>query len=642
MNREPVDRWCERGILALVLAILVLGPLAFGAVRALEFSVIQILTVGVMALWGIRLWINAKPQLLWPPICWAALAFAIYAIVRYCQADIEYVARQELLRILVYTFLFFAVLNNLHRQESTQIISFTLIFLAMAIAGYAVYQFMADSKYVWFYPTLYPHRGSGTYVCPNHLGGFLELLLPLGLAYTMLGRLKPVTRILIGYASFVLLAGIAATVSRGAWASTAVALFFFVIALLFRRGFRIPALVVLALLIGVGAYVIPRNLYIQMRLRQLYSEQGKVGDDMRFALWQPAFKLWQDHPWWGVGPAHFDARFAAYRPEGVQLSPDRVHNDYLNTLVDWGVAGAVLVASAWLLLGLGILKTWPRVRPTAVDLGNKSGSNKFAFLLGASLGLVAILVHSMVDFNMHIPANAIVVVTLMALLTSQLRFATDRFWFTARIPSKVFVSLGLLAGVAYLTPQAWRRGNEYVWLQRANAAPPFSTKQIDLLKHAAAIEPDNPKTCFAIGEALRHESQEGGEYYEGQEGVTYRQLAEQAMRWYQQAMNLNPYDSRNFTGYGWCLDQLDRTAESAAYFDRAEELDPNNYFNLNNIGLHYVQLGDFAAARPWFERSIRMEWQDNPIPRNYLPLINSRLMDATTNQLNAVFSRPGS
>jgi tetratricopeptide (TPR) repeat protein len=310
--------------------------------------------------------------------------------------------------------------------------------------------------------------------------------------------------------------------------------------------------------------------------------------------------------------------------------------------VDWGVAGAVLVASAWLLLGLGILKTWPRVRPTAVDLGNKSGSNKFAFLLGASLGLVAILVHSMVDFNMHIPANAIVVVTLMALLTSQLRFATDRFWFTARIPSKVFVSLGLLAGVAYLTPQAWRRGNEYVWLQRANAAPPFSTKQIDLLKHAAAIEPDNPKTCFAIGEALRHESQEGGEYYEGQEGVTYRQLAEQAMRWYQQAMNLNPYDSRNFTGYGWCLDQLDRTAESAAYFDRAEELDPNNYFNLNNIGLHYVQLGDFAAARPWFERSIRMEWQDNPIPRNYLPLINSRLMDATTNQLNAVFSRPGS
>lgn len=642
MNREPVDGWCERGILALVLAILILGPLAFGAVRALEFSVIQILTVSVIALWVIRLWVSPKPQLLWPPICWAVIAFAVYAIVRYCQADIEYVARQELLRILVYTFLFFAVLNNLHRQESTQIISFTLIFLAMAIAGYAVYQFMADSKYVWFYPTLYPHRGSGTYICPNHLGGFLELLLPLGLAYTMLGRLKPVTRILIGYASFVLLAGIAATVSRGAWASTAIALFFFFIALLFRRGFRVPALVVLALLIGVGAYVIPRNLFIQTRLRQLYTEQGKVGDDMRFALWQPAFKLWQDHPWWGVGPAHFDARFAAYRPEGVQLSPDRVHNDYLNTLVDWGVAGAVLVASAWFLLGLGILKTWPRVRPTTVDLGTKSGSNKFAFLLGASLGLVAILVHSMVDFNMHIPANAIVVVTLMALLTSQLRFATDRFWFTARIPSKALVSVGLLAGVVYLVPQAWRGGSEYVWLQRANAAPSFSKIQIDLLKHAATIEPNNPKTCFAIADALRYESQEGGEYYEGQEGVTYRQLAEQAMNWYQRAMKLNPYDSRNYAGYGWCLDWLDRFSESAPYFGRAEELDPNNYWNLNNIGLHYVQMGDYAAARPWFERSIRMEWQDNDIPRNYLPLINSRLMEAATNQLNAVISRPGS
>ena len=55
MNRETLDRWCERGILGLVLAILVLGPLATGAVRPVEFLVIQGLTLGVLLLWVARL-----------------------------------------------------------------------------------------------------------------------------------------------------------------------------------------------------------------------------------------------------------------------------------------------------------------------------------------------------------------------------------------------------------------------------------------------------------------------------------------------------------------------------------------------------------------------------------------------------------
>ena len=151
MNREALDRWCERGILALVLAILVLGPLATGAVRPLPFLIIQGLTLGVMVLWGARLWLDPRPQLLWPPICWAVVAFTLYAIGRYLTADIEYVARQELIHILVYAFLFLAILNNLHRQESTQIISCTLVFLAMAISFYAIYQFLTHSNRVWNY-----------------------------------------------------------------------------------------------------------------------------------------------------------------------------------------------------------------------------------------------------------------------------------------------------------------------------------------------------------------------------------------------------------------------------------------------------------------------------------------------------------
>src|ERR1051325_5081582 len=121
MTKDGFDRWCERGILWLVLAISIIGPLSIGAVRPLEFLIIQVITCGVLVLWGIRLWLKSRPQLLWPPICWAVIAFTIYAIARYLTADVEYIARQELVRILIYTFLFLAILNNLHRQESAQI-----------------------------------------------------------------------------------------------------------------------------------------------------------------------------------------------------------------------------------------------------------------------------------------------------------------------------------------------------------------------------------------------------------------------------------------------------------------------------------------------------------------------------------------
>src|SRR5579859_7602953 len=112
------------------------------------------------------------------------------------------------------------------------------------------------------------------------------------------------------------------------------------------------------------------------------------------------------------------------------------------------------------------------------------------------------------------------------------------------------------------------------------------------------------------------------------------------MDWFSLGMKLNSYDSRSFSGYGWCLDWLDRQGESQLYFSRAEELDPNNYFNLNNIGLHYIQLGDFAAARPWFERSLRLDSQDNPIAQSYLQIANLRLLEAATNELSARLSVP--
>jgi O-antigen ligase len=621
MNREALDKFFERGILALVLAILVFAPLALGAVDTPEFLVVQGLTIGVMLLWALRIWASPKSQLLWPPICWVVLAFALYAVARYLTADIEYVARQELIQVLICAFLFFAIVNNLYRQEAAQIVSFTLIFLGMAISCYAIYQFSTHSNRVWNFAAQYPGRGTGTYISPNNLAGFLEMLLPLATAYVLAGRVKPVTRILLGYAALVMAAGLVVTFSRGGWAAAAIGLLALLGILLGHRNHRIPAAVLLVILIGGGAcftkMYLAKTLTYMARMEESVNT-GQVKLDLRRDMWTAAERMWLDHFWWGVGPAHYDYRFREYRSERVQARPDRAHNDYLNLLADWGATGGLIVLAGMAAFGAGLARTWRHVRRAENDFGSGM-SNRFAFFLGATAGLLALAAHSFVDFNLHIPANAIVGVTLLALLTSNLRFVTERYWLNARLPVKTLATLALACGVVYLGLQEWRRGVECARLARAQSPALLVLDRAAILEKAFAAEPENFATAYDIGEAYRIQSFEGGPDYPAQ--------AETAMRWYARAMQLNRFDGYNHLRTGMCLDWLDRHAEAGKFYHTAGALDPNGYFTVANIGWHYVQVGDYAAAREYLERSLRLEWDGNIIGRSYLDLVERKLVE---------------
>jgi len=229
-----------------------------------------------------------------------------------------------------------------------------------------------------------------------------------------------------------------------------------------------------------------------------------------------------------------------------------------------------------------------------------------------------------VDFNLHIPANAILGVTLLALLSSNLRFATERHWLGARLPVKILATLVLVAGVAYLSGQGWRRGQEAVWLARAEQSPVYSPAQAANLKKAFDVELMNFETAYNIGEAYRVQSFDGGQNYED--------LAKTAMQWYARGMKLNPHDGYNYLRYGMCLDWLEKHDEAGPYFNRADALDPNSYYMTANIGWHYVQAGNYAAARPWLERSLRLYGRGNDMSRFYLDTVERKLVENASGQ----------
>jgi len=610
-DRERVDALLEKAILGLVLIILVYGPLAMGAVTNGDFLPIMAMTGLVCVLWTARIWLRSGYRFLAPPVVWPVLLFAGLAIFGWWRADIEYYARFELVRALVVILLFFAVLDNLNSQESTQILLHTLVFTGLAISLYAIYQFASGSPYIYGYvkPSSYKGRASGTYVCPNHLAGFLAMVLPVAVAWIVHGRGKATLKILVGYAALMMGMGLAVTLSRGGWISAGVALLTLLAILGKNRNTRLPAIVALALLVAGGGFFAYNSFGAKKRVEVMATDYA------RFYYWKPAVQMWAQNPWFGVGPNHYDWRFLEFRHGQSQGRPVYTHNDYLNTLADYGATGLGAALAAMGLLAWGGVRTWKFVR-RGNDLGSR-GSNRSAAVLGAGMGLLALATHSLLDFNMHIPANAITAAILMATLAGHTRFATERHWLNPGWPGKALLSLALLLAAVWLGRQFVGLSKEDMSLSRASASQGFTAQQLEHYKKAHEAQPTNPETLLEIGHIYRAI----GSAFE----PNYADSLREAMVWLEKGRQLNPWDPYFLIHLGMCLHWLGDHEKATPLFERALQMDPNSYYVRAFYGWHKVQLRDWEGAWHWFNESLRLKHAGNVLAIRYMQIVERLL-----------------
>ncbi|HEV2452645.1 MAG TPA: O-antigen ligase family protein, partial [Verrucomicrobiae bacterium] len=472
----------------------------------------------------------------------------------------------------------------------------------------------------------YLGRATGTYISPNNFSCFLEMTMPVALAFLLAGRVKAVTRVWLCYALLTMGVALAMTFSRGGWVAAGVGMIAVLGALLCHRKHRLAAfIVIVAMSAGLAFFVInylSHDILYLERVKSLGTSDNRDLRD-RGELWKAAERMWMDDFWFGVGPAHYDYRFRQYRPADVQARPDRAHNDYLNLLADWGAIGGIIVLGGILAFGGGLIKSWKAVSPDEKEAG-RGMSNRFAFYVGASGALMALMAHSFVDFNLHIPANALIGVVFLALLAGQLRFATPDFRTAPNLIARITLFLILAGGIVYFGLQGYARAQATIWQARAdNLNLPF-LERASYLERAYAAEPKDFQTAYDIAELYRLQSFQGGEDYET--------LAETAIEWYAKAIKLDPFDGYAELGYGMCLDWLDEHDKAGPYYSRAEALDPNGYFTMANVGWHYIQAGDYAAARVCLWRSIRLEPGTNPIAFSYWDIVQDQLARQASGQ----------
>jgi O-antigen ligase len=142
------------------------------------------------------------------------------------------------------------------------------------------------------------------------------------------------------------------------------------------------------------------------------STRAELSGGTRLKIDRDALKMFAQKTLMGWGLGVFPDIYPQFSTLSTNLQVGPAHNDYLQLLVEMGAIGfAVLL---WFLLtlfrsALKKLKHWPPGINTAATLA-------------ATLGATGILVHSFVDFNLHIPANAALFYVLCVLAVMEPRF----------------------------------------------------------------------------------------------------------------------------------------------------------------------------------------------------------------------------
>ncbi len=318
-------------------------------------------------------------------------------------------------------------LLSVHRLSSQRFRLFTVgILLALAVAHVTLgfVQFAKIENYLpfGFLRPDYKIRASGFFVCPNHYAGFLELCFFMGLSLVCWGRIKLAWRLLAGYAVLVCAAGIVISGSRGSYVSVLGGLAVFAVISLWVLRKSAPHLFWRTTLgtAGVGllgavavGWVLANSLFLNERANDIVDL-----DNIRVKLWGSALRQAEVMPLTGTGAGTFLLYGRAFRDRSVQHDPVYVHNDYLHLLGEFGWLGVGAFFLCWLAHVRGGFRQIGAIAREQQEEG-RGLSNRLALVLGAFCGLAALTSHGVVDFNMHIPGVALVMIWLLGWLGNE-------------------------------------------------------------------------------------------------------------------------------------------------------------------------------------------------------------------------------
>ncbi len=359
-----------------------------------------------------------------------------FALAPYC-----YPVRMSIIRFAVYGLFFLGLTQVLNSQKRIELTIFLILITGCFEALYGLIQTYSGSGYIWWLKRgNYRQDVTGTYINRNHFAGFMEMGLLLAASYAAgislrRNRAKTVSnhkssfrgmlsrfltgehrlnkRALILFAGVVMGIGLIFSASRGGMLGAAGGMLCMGLFFVFRKDHREKGFILLLLFLITSVYALHIGVEYPLGRFKFFSRSFED----RSQLAKKTMVMFEDYKLTGVGIGNFQYAYPKYQPaERKNVFVRHAHNDWAQFLAEAGIMGIALLLTGISYYLYRTMRLWRR------------RNDPFAVCLGVAplAAMAAIAIHSYSDFNLHIPANFLMLVAVMAIGYSAIHLERHR------------------------------------------------------------------------------------------------------------------------------------------------------------------------------------------------------------------------
>lgn len=391
--------------------LIAFSVLALGAVEVWSVSIVEIGAALLLLWWGVLMWRDPNATIHWSYLQASVLGLLLIGLlqVAFHGTAYPYLTRTMLLKLGAYLIVLFLATQAFRERKDLQKLAWFLMAFGFAVSLEAIAQhFTANSEIYWMSDLKIEGDPFGPYVNRNHFAGFVELTAPTGLA---LLAFRGVRRDLFPLATLLAVLPVTAIVltgSRGGIIALAIQVLVLLLLTLRQKvlhGRRAMAAAMVALVVVAGVAWVGTSRAVE-RFETLGVRDVTLG--RRASMFRGALRIFLDHPIKGSGLGTMVDVFPAYETAYDGKLIDHVHNDYIEGLAETGLLGGIC----------GALFLWTLYKEGRENFLAEQGHFSRGLHAGAITAVSGLLLHSFVDFNLQIPANALLFLLQGYLVTS--------------------------------------------------------------------------------------------------------------------------------------------------------------------------------------------------------------------------------